>query len=231
MASEDTRSAAKKEDNLMGKDGEEEIDSSEEERFKRQMSEAALYATEDEDDDEGNGAQGIDLGPRISLKSEIEKDKDDESLKRWKEQLLGKTLEPEVEILSLSIVCSGRPDIVLSVPVPPPNHKRPWFILKEGSHYKLKFTFMVRNNIVSGLKYTNTVRKAGIKVDKAKEMLGTFSPQLEVYTFETSEEIIPSGFFVRGSYSARMKFVDDDGKSHLVINYSFDIRREWPSSS
>lgn len=72
------------------------------------------------------------------------------------------SLEPEVEILSLSIVCSGRPDIVLSVPALP-NHKRAWFTLKEGSHYKLKFTFIVRNNIVSGLKYTNTVRKAGIK--------------------------------------------------------------------
>ncbi|XP_074585070.1 rho GDP-dissociation inhibitor 1-like [Curcuma longa] len=242
MASEDTRSAAKKEQNLMEKDG--DVDGSEDERLKRQMSEATLYATEEEveeeeeEDDEGKGVQGIDLGPRTSLKSEIEKDKDDESLRRWKEQLLGSVdlnsvgeiLEPVVEILSLSIVSSGRPDIVLPVPVLP-NHKRPWFTLKEGSHYKLKFSFIVRNNIVSGLKYTNTVRKAGINVDKAKEMLGTFSPQLEAYTFETSEEMIPSGLFVRGSYSARMKFVDDDGKCHLVINYSFDIRREWPSSS
>lgn len=75
MASQDTRSAAKKEQNLMRKDGEEEVDNCEEERLKRQMSEATLYATEEEEDDEGKGAQGIDLGPRTSLKSEIEKDK------------------------------------------------------------------------------------------------------------------------------------------------------------
>lgn len=49
------------------------------------------------------------------------------------------------------------------------------------------------------------IRLCWFTVDKAKEMLGTFSPQLEAYTFETSEEIIPSGLFVRGSYSARMK--------------------------
>ncbi|KAG6509329.1 rho GDP-dissociation inhibitor 1-like [Zingiber officinale] len=240
MASDDTRKNSNKEQIFMGKDGEEEADSCEEEWLRRQMSEASPCATEEEEEEEeGKGTpQGIDLGPRISLKSEIEKDKDDESLKRWKEQLLGsvdlnsvgENLEPEVEILSLSILCSGRPDILLSLPLEP-NHKRAWFTLKEGSHYKLKFTFVVRNNIVSGLSYTNTVWKAGIKVDKTKDMLGTFSPQLETYTYETLEEITPSGLFVRGSYSARMKFVDDDDKCYLEINYGFDIRREWASTT
>ncbi|KAL4321518.1 hypothetical protein AHAS_Ahas14G0118500 [Arachis hypogaea] len=49
---------------------------------------------------------------------------DDESLRRWKEQLLGnvyvnnvtEVLEPEVKIISLSIVSPGREDIVLPIP-------------------------------------------------------------------------------------------------------------------
>lgn len=71
-------------------------------------------------------------------------------------------LEPEVKFLSLSIVSQGRPDIILPVP----NSGNPnglWFTLKEGSPYSLKFSFQVSNNIVSGLKYTNTVWKTGIK--------------------------------------------------------------------
>lgn len=71
-------------------------------------------------------------------------------------------LEPEVKILSLSILSPGRPDIVLPLPVVP-NSKGVWFTLKEGSHYRLKFAFAVSNNIVSGLRYTNTVWKTGVK--------------------------------------------------------------------
>jgi len=42
-------------------------------------------------------------------------------------------------------------------------------------------------------------------VDRAKEMLGTFSPQLEPYNHVMPEETTPSGMFARGSYSARTK--------------------------
>lgn len=77
----------------------------------RKMSEASICATEEEDDEEG---RKIELGPQYTLKELNEKDKvsfsislslyflpfllltlllshsqDDESLRRWKEQLLG----------------------------------------------------------------------------------------------------------------------------------------------
>ncbi|KAA0054334.1 hypothetical protein IC582_028806 [Cucumis melo] len=197
----------------------------------RKMSESSICATEEEDDEDG---RKIELGPQYTLKELNEKDKDDESLRRWKEQLLGgvdfesvgETLEPDVKILSLAIKSSGRPDIVLPVPESG-NPKGLWFTLKEGSRYSLKFTFQVSNNIVSGLKYTNTVWKTGVKVDSTKEMIGTFSPQPEPYDHEMQEETTPSGIFARGSYSARSKFVDDDNKCYLEINYTFDIRKDW----
>ncbi|KAG0514143.1 hypothetical protein BDA96_10G165000 [Sorghum bicolor] len=217
----------------------------------RKLSEASsLCATtntngedDDDDDDEEEEAppKDIDLGPRLSIKEQLDKDKDDESLRRWKEQLLGsldfstvgETLEPDVKITSLSILSPGRPDMVLPLPLPAEpksSSKEPWFTLKEGSAYRLKFTFSVADNIVSGLRYTNTVWKAGIRVDRTKEMLGTFSPQAEPYTYLTPEETTPSGIFARGSYSARTKFVDDDRKCYLEMNYAFHIRRDWPST-
>ncbi|KAM7263409.1 hypothetical protein ACFE04_001092 [Oxalis oulophora] len=185
----------------------------------------------DEEDDED---RKIELGPQVTLKEQFEMDKDDESLTRWKEQLLGgvdfnsvgEALEPEVKILSLAIKSPGRSDIVLAVPEDG-NPKGTWFTLKEGSRYSLHFTFQVSNNIVAGLMYTNTVWKTAVKVDSAKEMLGTFSPQAEPYTHEMPEETTPSGMFARGSYSARTKFLDDDNKCYLEINYIFDIRKEW----
>ncbi|CAN4126960.1 unnamed protein product [Withania somnifera] len=204
-----------------------------ENRVNRQMSESSMYTTDqEEDDDETNNK--IELGPQCTLKEQFEKDKDDESLRRWKEQLLGsvdinafgESLDPEVKILSLAIKSPGRSDIVLPIPEDG-NPKSPWFVLKEGSKYSLQFTFQVNNNIVTGLKYTNTVWKTGIKVDSTKQMIGAFSPQLEPYTHEMPEETTPSGMFARGSYSARTKFLDDDNKCYLEINYTFEIKKDW----
>ncbi|KAB2620314.1 rho GDP-dissociation inhibitor 1, partial [Pyrus ussuriensis x Pyrus communis] len=135
-------------------------------------------------------------------------------------------LEPEVKFIQLSILSPGRPDIVLDIPEDG-KPKGLWFTLKEGSRHNLKFSFQVKNNIVSGLKYTNTVWKTGVKVDSTKEMIGTFSPQQEPYIHVMPEETTPSGMFARGSYSARSKFLDDDNKCYLEINYTFDIRKEW----
>ncbi|KAL6342454.1 hypothetical protein AAG906_011144 [Vitis piasezkii] len=206
----------------------------------------------------------LELGPQVSLKEQLEKDKvyslsvsmfilkctplddfvflllskDDESLRRWKEQLLGtvdfsavgESNEPEVRIQSLSILCKDRPDLVFAIPLAA-NSKDRLFTLKEGSRYHLKFSFVVSNNIVSGLKYIHTVWKTGIKVDNTRIMLGTFSPQQEPYTYELEEETTPSGMFARGSYSARSKFIDDDRKCYLDFSYTFDIQKNWPSAS
>ncbi|KAK9070644.1 hypothetical protein SSX86_011048 [Deinandra increscens subsp. villosa] len=191
-------------------------------------SDSSCYGTEDEDDIR------IQLGPKMSIREHLEKDKDDESLRRWKEQLLGgldvtevkDEAEPDVKIVELTIVADGRPDIVLEIP-DDGNPKGPWFTLKEGCKYHLRFTIKVSNDIVCGLRYTNTVWKTGIKVVNGREMLGTFSPQAEPYVHEMPEETTPSGMFARGSYHAKTKFVDDDNNCHLELNYTFEIRKEW----
>ncbi|KAF8402197.1 hypothetical protein HHK36_013149 [Tetracentron sinense] len=219
------------------------------EKLSRKFSYASFCSMEDGDDEENDepeedddaklkAEKELDLGPQFTLKEQLEKDKDDESLRRWKEQLLGsvdfsavgENAEPEVQILSLSILSPGRPDLVFPIPFVP-NSKGYAFSLKDGSRYRLKFSFIVSNNIVSGLKYTNIVWKTGVRVENTKVMLGTFSPQQEPYTFELEEETTPSGIFARGSYSARTKFIDDDGKCYLDINYCFEIRKDWPSPS
>ncbi|KAL6000502.1 Rab GDP dissociation inhibitor alpha [Asimina triloba] len=207
-------------------------------KLSRKLSYASVASTETEFEVDEEGDENIDLGPQFSLKEQLEKDKDDESLRRWKEQLLGsvdinavgETLEPEVHISSLTILTPDRPELVLPIPFVP-DSKGFAFGLKDGSPYRLKFTFIVSNNIVSGLKYTNTVWKTGVKVENTRVMLGTFSPQKEPYTYELEEETTPSGIFARGSYSAKTKFVDDDGKCYLDLSYYFEIRKEWPTPS
>ncbi|KAL3531205.1 hypothetical protein ACH5RR_010527 [Cinchona calisaya] len=139
-------------------------------------------------------------GPLLSLKEQIEKDKEDESLRRWKEKLLGclesdlnGQMEPEVKFHSIGIISSDFGEINTPLPVNEDLSKPVLFALNEGSEYRLKLTFSVLHNIVSGLAYTNTVWKGGIEVDQSKGMLGTFAPQQEPYIHILEEETTPSG--------------------------------------
>ncbi|THU54214.1 hypothetical protein C4D60_Mb10t22690 [Musa balbisiana] len=175
-----------------------------EEKMNRKVSCTTVDEDGGDEDEEEKGP--VELGPQIALKEQLEMDK----------------------IQDLTILAPDRPDVVLPIPFVP-DAKGFAFALKDGSRYRLKFSFTVSNNIVSGLRYTNTVWKTGMKVDSTKVMLGTFSPQKEPYTYELEEEATPAGYFARGSYSAKTKFVDDDGKCYLDMTYYFEIRKDWPT--
>ncbi|KAJ0967829.1 hypothetical protein J5N97_024746 [Dioscorea zingiberensis] len=152
-----------------------------------------------------------------SLKEEFKSAQDERAEARWDLKLKVAELaavQAELEEIKGDLVtwldpCMGRVDLSIVLGL--------WFTLKEGSQYKLKFTFSVSNNIVSGLRFNNKVWKTGVKVGSTKEMLGTYSPQVEPYTCEVPKDTILLGIFTRGSYFARTKFVDDDGKSYLEL--------------
>ncbi|EFJ12799.1 hypothetical protein SELMODRAFT_123522 [Selaginella moellendorffii] len=206
------------------------------EGLQRQLSRVSLCESDEED---SKLAEGY-LGPLVPLRDHIERDKDDESLRRWKEQLLGslpvesfdERLEPEVRLSSLTVIVEGRPDVIVPLPLVP-NSRGSSFSLKEGTSYCLKFTFSVHHNLVSGLVYSNTVWKNGLRVDQTRKMLGTFAPHQDPYTHTIDEETTPSGILARGNYSAKMKassnfrFLDDDKRCYLDLSYSFEIRKEW----
>ncbi|XP_044493414.1 rho GDP-dissociation inhibitor 1-like [Mangifera indica] len=197
-----------------------------------------VFDDKDEDEDAEDGKEGAGIvtagfvpGPLLSLKEQVEKDKDDDSLRRWKEQLLGCVegdlngqMEPEVKFHSIGIICDDFGEINTPLPVAE-NQSGVLFTLREGSRYQLKLTFTVLHNIVSGLTYSNTVWKAGLQVDQSKGMLGTFAPQREPYVHTLDEEITPSGVLARGIYSAKLKFEDDDRRCHMELKYSFEIKK------
>ncbi|KAK8588393.1 hypothetical protein V6N13_087321 [Hibiscus sabdariffa] len=188
---------------------------------------------EDDDKEDGGGAlAGFVPGPLLSLKEQIEKDKDDESLRRWKEKLLGCVegdlngqMEPEVKFHSIGIISNDLEEVSHPLPLDSNHEGLVLFTLKEGSQYQLKLTFSVLHNIVSGLTYSNTVWKAGLKVDQNKGMLGTFAPQREPYEQILDEETTPSGVLARGIYSANLKLEDDDRRCYMELKYAFEIKK------
>ncbi|KAK8565267.1 hypothetical protein V6N13_020388 [Hibiscus sabdariffa] len=212
------------------------------EREQREMSEKPLalevsddHDEEEEEEDGGGGGEllaGFVPGPLLSLKEQIEKDKDDDSLRRWKEKLLGCVegdlngqMEPEVKFHSIGIISNDLEEVSHPLPLDSNREGLVLFTLKEGSQYQLKLTFSVLHNIVSGLTYSYTVWKAGLKVDQNKGMLGTFAPQREPYVLFLDEETTPSEVLARGIYSANLKFEDDDQRCHMELKYAFEIKK------
>ncbi|GME57065.1 Rho GDP-dissociation inhibitor [Neofusicoccum parvum] len=181
----------------------------------------------------------------------------DESLRKWKESLglgAGNTIsdpnDPRtVIILSLGLEVEGREDIIidLSAPGAVDHLKEKPFSIKEGAQFRMKATFKVQHNILSGLKYIQVVKRMGIS-NKMQEMIGSYSPNttdkpfyekkckdhfvvsvslIRAYTHPVEPEVAPSGMMARGHYNAVSKFIDDDQQTHLKFEWSFDIKKDW----
>ncbi|XVF32349.1 hypothetical protein REPUB_Repub17cG0074200 [Reevesia pubescens] len=214
---------------------EEKLEREQRERSEKPLSDEVNHEEDEDDDDREDGAAalaGFVPGPLLSLKEQIEKDKDDDSLRRWKEKLLGCVegdlngqMEPEVKFHSIGIISNDLGEVNYPLPIDRNRNGLVLFTLKEGSRYQLKLTFSVLHNIVSGLIFSNTVWKAGLQVDQNKGMLGTFAPQREPYEHILDEETTPSGVLARGIYSANLKFEDDDRRCHMELTYSFEIKK------
>lgn len=117
-------------------------------------------------------------------------DQNDESLNRWKASL-GISNSPTLPvdpkddrrcvIHSLALETAGRPDIVidLSVPGALESLRSKPFAIKEGAKFRMKATFRVQRDVLSGLKYVQVVKRKGIRVSKDEEMLGSYPPNTQ----------------------------------------------------
>lgn len=164
-------------------------------------------------------------------------DQEDESLTKWKRSLglIGGEPLPiapgddrKVVILEMALLVDNDEPIVVDLT----NEKtleelaKKHFKIKEKSIYKLKIKFKVQHEIVTGIKYLQAIKKAGIRVDKVEDPLGSYAPSTKdrpFYEVILPETEAPSGLLARGSYSAQSKFIDDDKNTYLTLNWGVEI--------
>lgn len=179
---------------------------------------------------------------KVSAKKTLDEyktlDAEDESLAKWKESLgLGADVLPlefagdkrkvVIKNIQLLINTEKEPitfDLTNEKTIKELSSKR--FKIKENAIYKLKITFKVQHEIITGLRYVQYIKKAGIAVDKIDDHLGSYAPNTKskpVYEVELPESEAPSGFLARGNYSAVSKFIDDDKTNHLTLNWGVEI--------
>lgn len=172
-----------------------------------------------------------------SLKDIVEADKEDPSLQKYKETLLGAAtaeaiiVEPDnpsrVLVKKLALVVEGRPDVVLDLTEDLENLKKRTFTVKEGIQYRIRIEFFVQREIVTGLKYVQKIYRHGLQVEKMNQMVGSYAPKSEIQSFTTPQEDMPSGMLARGSYSVKSLFTDDDKHEHLKWEWTFEIKKDW----
>jgi len=185
--------------------------------------------------------QGFKVGEKRTIDEYHKMDANDESLQRYKESLGlgggGKDLSDPNDprpciILSLTMNTEGRDPVTidLSSPGAEKTLKDHPFKIKEGAKFTMSAKFKVQHQILSGLHYVQIVKRKGIRVSKDQEMLGSYAPNTDkspTYEKRFAEEDAPSGMIARGHYTAVSTFVDDDTKTHLTFEWSFDIAKDW----
>ncbi|THH05013.1 hypothetical protein EW145_g5108 [Phellinidium pouzarii] len=187
---------------------------------------------DDEDDLRPTEMHRWDLSDSLRFKSPEEyakMDAEDESLARWKASLgLGVASSapaegPKVTVLSLELVSPTLPPgktIILNLtdPTSLADVKKNPITIKEGVEYKF------------GVKYLQVVKRAGVKVDKLEQMLGSYgpSPTGEPYVKNFPTEESPSGMLARsGTYTVRSRVIDDDAEVYSDFEWSFKLAKEW----
>lgn len=186
------------------------------------------------------GEVDVDENYKAPEKKTIEEilnlDNEDESLRKYKEALLGSQTEKiivdannpkEVIVKRLALVVADRPDMVLELDGDLTQLKKQTFCIKEGIQYKIRIEFYVQREIVHGLKYVQKTSRMGVNVDKMTHMVGSYPPKAEIQSFTTNFEEAPSGMLARGEYSVSSLFTDDDKTEHLKWEWSLKVEKDW----
>ncbi|XP_059160376.1 rho GDP-dissociation inhibitor 1-like [Physella acuta] len=198
---------------------------------------AELEKTEPEvDHDEEDNPNYKPPAPK-ALDEIVQADAEDESLRKYKETLIGAGLQGQrivdesnpnkVIIQKLSLLAEGRDEISIDLTLPKEEIKKQCFTLKEGCKYQIKIYFFVQRDIVSGLRYEHKVYRKGIQVDKMKQMMGSYGPKPDLQSFTTQQEDAPSGLLMRGEYKIKSVFVDDDQNKYEAWEWHLDVKKDW----
>lgn len=202
------------------------------------MSEGGEARTPDElVDNENEHESNYKPPPEKTIEEILQIDQEDESLRKYKEALLGQAqtgpvvVEPDnprkVIVKRLVLVAADRPEISLDLTGDLSQLKKETFVIKEGVSYKIRIEFIVQREIVHGLKYVQKTSKLGIPVDKMTHMVGSYAPKTEIQSYTTPPEDAPSGLMARGGYTVHSLFTDDDKNEHLKWEWTFEIKKDW----
>ncbi|GJJ07737.1 hypothetical protein Clacol_001942 [Clathrus columnatus] len=190
---------------------------------------------DDQDDLAPTQTTGYKVGQLKSVEDYKNLDANDESLNRWKASLgLDKAAAtenngPKITVLTLFLESDTLPP-GKTLSLDPNDTPLNWKSTRKSLSVLKKVSSTVNHTIATGIRYIQVVKRAGIKLDKFEQMLGSFAPAADgkpyVKPFDPEES--PSGILARsGTYSVRSRVIDDDNNIYCDFEWAFKITKEW----
>jgi Rho GDP-dissociation inhibitor len=193
-------------------------------------------STENQENFPEDEHENYEAPPKKTIDEIMNLDQEDESLRKYKETLLGSQADKiiidannpkNVIVKRLALVVQDRDDMVLDLSGDVSVLKKQSFTIKEGVQYKIRIEFYVQREIVHGLKYVQKTSRMGVSVDKMTQMVGSYPPKAEIHCYVTPFEEAPSGLLARGEYTISSLFTDDDKNEHLKWEWSLKVEKDW----
>ncbi|NXO70683.1 GDIR3 inhibitor, partial [Phainopepla nitens] len=194
----------------------------------------------EEEEEDADVALAYKTPEKKSLQEIQELDPGDESLRKYKQALLGAipaavdASVPNVQVTRLTLMCEQAPGpITMDLTGDLEELRGRAFVLKEGVDYRVKVSFKVRR--VRGVlcplaghgPAALTPRGPQPGVDRDVFMVGSYAPRAEEYEVVTPAEEAPRGWLARGSYRVRSLVTDDDKTEHLSWEWGLCIKKAW----
>ncbi|ODQ78528.1 hypothetical protein BABINDRAFT_162734 [Babjeviella inositovora NRRL Y-12698] len=189
------------------------------------------------------GVAGYVVGEKKTIDEYQKLDAEDESLAKWKASLglsAGNTLpvapgdKRKVVITEIAIFFNNEAEKPIIVNLENESAtslldgSKFNFKIKERSVYVMRVRFKIQHEIVTGMRYLQQAKKAGITVDKLDEPCGSFAPNTtdKPYYEKVFEEVeAPGGIMGRGSLAVTAKFIDDDKNVHMTAKFTIQITK------
>lgn len=165
-------------------------------------------------------------------------DSEDESLRRYKEALLGSAAHGDVgdptdprKLILAQFMISFDPSQGMTDLVYPLDSAgierlaREGISMKEGARFKFRISFRVQHEIVVGIKFIKTVSKM-LFTERDELMIGSYPPSSTPHTFDFPKweySIAPSGMLYRGTYKVKNIFVFNKGEVLTSFEYPLHI--------
>ncbi|XP_031982290.1 rho GDP-dissociation inhibitor 3 isoform X1 [Corvus moneduloides] len=188
----------------------------------------------EEEEEDADVALAYKTPEKKSLQEIQELDPGDESLRKYKQALLGAipaavdASVPNVQVTRLTLMCEQAPGpITMDLTGDLEELRGRAFVLKEGVDYRVKVSFKVNREIVCGLRCLHLTYRRGRPVDRDVFMVGSYAPRAEEYEVVTPAEEAPRGWLARGSYRVRSLVTDDDKTEHLSWEWGLCIKKAW----
>jgi len=166
-------------------------------------------------------------------------DQEDESLRKYKESLLGSAAHGDLGDISdprrlvieeFRVVFAPEenlPDIIhsLSNDIGLTKLANEGITFYEGCKFKFRITFRVQHEIIAGIKFVNAMSRMMLS-ETEELMLGSYPPSSQPHVFEFPKwdyNEAPSGLLHRGKYQVKNSFIDSDKRKHLQFEYGCTI--------